>query len=186
MHRRNPYEVNGKINFIDEMLIKSNVPLTDDNRCEFLAGPNGILGQSYTGMQQLVMEGKQRFMHFIEYSDLMTRPKETMQAIYDYLEEPYFEHDFENIENIHREDDARIYGLADMHEVRGRLGKTSPDPASVLSEDVLKSCENTAFWRDLVPYSPDATASAATESGANASFFQTASTPAEPTNLIGG
>lgn len=151
MHRRNPYEVNGKINFIDEMLIKSNMPLTDDNRCQFLAGSNGILGQSYTGMQQLIMEGKQRFLHFVEYSDLMTRPKETMQAIYDYLEEPYFEHDFENIENIHREDDAGIYGLADMHEVRGKLGKTSADPASVLSQAVLQSCENTAFWRNLEP-----------------------------------
>lgn len=168
MHRRNPYEVNGKINFIDEMLIKSNIPLTDDNRCQFLAGPNGILGQSYTGMQQLVMEGKQRFMHFVEYSDLMSNPQETMQRLYDFLEEPYFEHDFENIQNIHREDDARIYGLADMHEVRSQLGKTSADPASVLSQAVLQSCENTAFWRDLVPVQE----SDITES-------------AEPTNIIG-
>jgi hypothetical protein len=73
-----------------------------------------------------------------------------------------------------------------MHEVRGRLGKTSSDPASVLSQEVLQSCENAAFWRDLVPYSPDATANTAIESGANASFFESASTPAEPTNLIGG
>jgi sulfotransferase len=186
MHRRNPYEVNGKINFIDEMLVKSNIPLTDDNRCEFLAGPNGILGQSYTGMQQLVMEGKQRFMHFIEYSDLMTRPEETMQAIYDYLEEPYFEHDFENIQNIHREDDARIYGLADMHEVRAKLEKTSVAPELVLSPAVLQSCENAEFWRNLAPYSSEEVSETATGSGVNAGFFQTASTPAEPTNLIGG
>jgi sulfotransferase len=155
MHRRNPYEVNGKINFIDEMLVKSNIPLTDENRCQFLAGPNGILGQSYSGMQQLVIEGKQRFMHFVEYSDLMTRPRETMQAIYDYLEEPYFEHDFDNIQNVYREDDAKIYGLADMHEVRTKLGKISANPASVLSPAVLQSCENTAFWKNLEPYSPD-------------------------------
>lgn len=163
MHRRNPYEVNGKINFIDEMLIKSNIPLTDDNRCQFLAGPNGILGQSYTGMQQLVMEGKQRFLHFIEYSDLMNNPSETMRKIYDFLEEPYFEHDFENIENVHREDDARIYGLADMHEVRSKLGKISPDPVSVLSPTVMQSCANTAFWRDLNPITDfEATESAPT------------------------
>jgi sulfotransferase len=153
MHRRNPYEVNGRINFIDEMLIKSNVPLTDDNRCQFLAGSNGILGQSYIGMQQLVMEGKQRFMHFVEYNDLMIRPQETMQAIYDFLEEPYFEHDFDNIQNVHREDDAPTYGLADMHEVRAKLSKVSADPAAVLSPAVLQSCENTAFWRNLDPVS---------------------------------
>lgn len=155
MHRRNPYEVNGRINFIDEMLIKSNIPLTDDNRCQFLAGPQGILGQSYEGMKQLVVEGKHRFMHFIEYDDLVNNPTETMKRVYDFLEEPYFEHNFENIENIHREDDARTYGLADMHDVRKTLGRTSPEPGSVLSSGVLQSCENTAFWRDLVPYDPE-------------------------------
>jgi sulfotransferase len=151
MHRRNPYEVGGRINFIDEMLIKSNIPLTDDNRCQFLAGPNGILGQSYNGMKQLVVEGKQRFMHFIEYNDLVNNPKETMKQIYDFLEEPYFEHDFENIENIHRENDAPTYGFADMHDVRKKLSSVSTDPSTVLSPGIMQSCENTAFWHNLKP-----------------------------------
>ena len=35
MIRRNPYkEGNPRINFIDEQLVKLNIPLTDDNRCE--------------------------------------------------------------------------------------------------------------------------------------------------------
>lgn len=184
MHRRNPYEVNGKINFIDEMLIKSNIPLTDDNRCQFLASANGILGQSYQGMQQLVVEGKQRFMHFIEYSDLMSRPRETMQAIYDYLEEPYFEHDFDHVENIHREDDARIYGFADMHEVRQKLGKISADPASVLSPAVLQSCENTAFWRNLGPISDSDINFAQNQS--TVGMNDTVAMDANPTSIIGG
>jgi sulfotransferase len=185
MHRRNPYEVGGRINFIDEMLIKSNIPLTDDNRCQFLAGDNGILGQSYLGMQQLVMDGKQRFLHFVEYNDLMTNPAETMRKIYDFLEEPYFEHDFKNITNSHREDDAKIYGLADMHEVRSTLGKTSADPASVLSPEILSQCENTAFWQDLVPVSADVASNTVSNSGVNSGFFQTANTDAAPSNIIG-
>ena len=52
------------------------------------------------------MEGRQSQMHFIEYTDLMTNPAETMRRIYEFLDEPYFEHDFEQITNVHRENDA--------------------------------------------------------------------------------
>jgi sulfotransferase len=151
MHRRNPYEVGGRINFLDEMLVKSNIPLTDDNRCQFLASQAGILGQSYAGIQQALMEGRQRQLHFIEYNDLMNNPAETMRRIYEFLDEPYFEHDFDQITNIHRENDAEIYGFADMHQVRGELKKTSADPRDILSPEILKSCEGTEFWRNLSP-----------------------------------
>ena len=152
MHRRNPYEVNGRVNFIDEMLIKSNIPLTDDNRCQFIASPNGILGQSYNGIRQALMEGHQKSLHFIEYDDLINKPEETMRKVYEFLGEPYFDHKFEDIVNIHKENDGVVYGLADMHDVRDKLEKTSIDPKEILSEETLQRCEGSEFWRDLSDY----------------------------------
>lgn len=150
MQRRNTYTQDGaKINFIDEMLIKSNVPLTDDNRCEFLASPMGILGQSYNGIKQAIMEGHLKSLHFIEYSDLLDKPEETMKKIYEFLGEEYFEHDFSKIENIHRERDAEVYGMADMHEVRESLGRRGINPDEILSEVTLAKCQNAEFWRTL-------------------------------------
>lgn len=150
MQRRNTYTQDGaKINFIDEMLIKSNTPLTDDNRCEFLASPMGILGQSYNGIKQAIMEGKQKSLHFVEYADLMDKPEETMKAIYEFLGEQYFKHDFSKIENIHRERDAEVYGMADMHEVRETLGRRGIDPKEILSENTLNKCKDSEFWRTL-------------------------------------
>jgi hypothetical protein len=72
-----------------------------------------------------------------------------------------------------------------MHEVRSTLGKTSADPASVLSPDILSRCENTAFWQDLVPVSADVVSDTVSNSGVNSSFFQTANPGAEPSNIIG-
>jgi sulfotransferase len=149
MYRRNPYTGNGKISFMDEMLIKSNIPLSDENRCEFLSSPNGILGQSYHGIQQALMEGRQKQLHFIEYDDLMNNPQETMRKIYEFLGEEYFEHDFSKIENIHKEKDAEVYGLADMHDVRETLGKVSANPKEILPESIYEKCQNTEFWRNL-------------------------------------
>jgi sulfotransferase len=149
MHRRNPYTGNGKINFIDEMLIKNNIPLNDENRCTLLSGPNGIIGQSYIGLQQAIMEGRAKQIHFIEYDDLMNSPAETMKKIYEFLGEENFEHDFSKIENIHKEKDAEVYGLSDMHDVRNSLGKVSANPKDILPESIYEKCQNAEFWRNL-------------------------------------
>jgi sulfotransferase len=154
MYRRNPYTGEGKISFMDEMLIKSNQPLNDDSRCQMLAGPMGILGQSYNGLKTVFEQGKQNSIHLIEYDELINQPKETMEKIYDFLEEKYFEHDYQNIENLHRERDKEVYGLADMHEVRKSLGKSSLDPKELLSENILNLCKGVEFWRDVKEFDP--------------------------------
>lgn len=147
MMKRNPYEVNGKINFIDEMLVKNNVPLTDDNRCEFIASPNGILGQSVEGLRKALMEGYDNSIHLVEYRDLVNNPKETVEKIYEFLGEELFEHDFNKLDNINRENDAQIYGFADMHDVRPTLESVSKNPEDILSPEILEKCKNTEFWR---------------------------------------
>lgn len=144
-----------KINFIDEIMIKSNTPLTDDNRCEFLASPMGILGQSYAGIEQVIMEGRRRQIHFIEYDDLINDPESTMSAIYDFLEEEQFEHDFKKITNVHPELDAEVYGMEGMHDVRSKLSKTAPRPEEVLSSDIINKCRGMEFWRTVdEPFDP--------------------------------
>ena len=147
MIKRNPYEVNGRINFIDEMLIKSNIPLTDDNRCEFIASPNGILGQSVEGLRKALMEGYDNSIHLVEYRDLVNNPKETVEKIYEFLGEELFEHDFNKLDNINRENDAQIYGFADMHDVRPTLESVSKNPEDILSPEILEKCKDTEFWR---------------------------------------
>ena len=156
MYRRNPYTGQGRIPFLDEMLIKSNVPLSDDNRCEALCSPGGIVGASYNGLKQVFAEGKEKQVHIIEYDDLINSPEETMKKIYDFLGEEYFNHNFENIENIHRENDQAVYGMADMHDVRSKLGKVSANPADVLSENILAKCTGSEFWRKVnVDFDPN-------------------------------
>ena len=156
MYRRNPYTGQGRISFLDEMLIKSNIPLSDDNRCEALCGPSGIVGASYNGLKQVFAEGKEKQIHIIEYDDLTNNPEETMKKIYDFLGQEYFQHNFEHIENIHREKDKEVYGMADMHDVRSKLGKVSANPTEVLSENILAKCTGAEFWRNVnVEFDPD-------------------------------
>lgn len=149
MYHRNPYEINGKINFMDEMLIKSDIPLTDDNRCEFLVSEFGVLGQSYSGIKDVLIKGQEKYLHFVEYDDLVNSPKEIIKGIYDFIDEEYHEHEFDDLININHENDSSIYGMSDMHKIRKKLKKTSVPPEEILSENILSKCKDLEFWRDL-------------------------------------
>jgi len=152
MIRRNPYkEGNPRINFIDEQLVKLNIPINDDNRCEYIAGPDGILGQSLNAIMEGINAGFGDRFHYVEYSNLVTRPKETLKKLYKFLGEEPFEHKFEGLGNSNRERDMETYGLEDMHEVRSVLKSTSKDPLKVLSPYVLDKCKGMDFWRNS-PY----------------------------------
>lgn len=149
MIHRNPHIVNERLNFIDQSLVQQGIPLNDENRCRAIAGP-GILGQSFDGLKKALSEGYRNNIHFVEYKDLVNNPKQTMQKIYDFLGEEYFEHDFNNIVNIHQENDAQIYGFQDMHAVRKTVGSTAVSPEEVLPASVLELIKGAEFWRDLV------------------------------------
>jgi sulfotransferase len=148
MIRRNPYqEGQGRINFIDEQLVKLNIPLNDDNRCQYIAGPQGILGQSLNSIVDGFSQGFGDRIHFVEYGDLVNNPQETLQNLYDFLGEEYYEHTFNNLKNQSREEDLRTYGVADMHEVHKELKSTAPNPKDILSLETLDKCKGMDIWR---------------------------------------
>jgi len=152
MIRRNPYkEGNPRINFIDEQLVKLNIPINDDNRCEYIASPDGILGQSLNAIMEGVNAGFGDRFHYVEYNNLINNPQDTLSKIYKFLGEEPFEHTFEGLGNSNRERDMETYGLEDMHEVRSVLKSTSKDPRKVLSTYVLNKCQGMDFWRQT-PY----------------------------------
>jgi len=156
MIRRNPTIVNERLNFIDQSLVKQGIPLNDENRCRAIAGP-GILGQSFDGIKKALSEGYRSNIYFIEYKNLVNKPRETMKKVYEFLNEPEYHHDFKNLKNVHREDDSRIYGFPDMHEVRPEVKSVSLPPEDVLPSSILEAIKGAEFWRELddVPLTDD-------------------------------
>lgn len=148
MIRRNPYyEGKGELNFIDKNLTKKDLPLTDFNRCQYLIGKEGIVGQSATALYECLVNGNQSSLYFVEYKDLVDNPQETMNGIYDFLGEERFEHNFENVKNNNKERDSEVYGFPDMHDVRPKVESASPNPKDVLSPEIIELCNGMEFWR---------------------------------------
>ena len=161
MIHRNPFqEGQPRINFIDEQLIKTDIPINDLNRCMYLLNDGGIVYESLNAIMMGFQQNVSDKMHFVDYNDLVDNPEKIMEDIYDFLGEEFYDHDFGSISNIHREDDLITYGLSDMHQVRSEVKKTSSPPASILPEEILDLYEQNKrrleFWGtpDIVTITP--------------------------------
>jgi sulfotransferase len=151
MVHRNPFqEGQPRINFVDEQLVKTNTPINDYNRCMYLLNGGGIVYESLNAIMEGFTQNVGDKMHFVDYNDLVNYPEKMMEDIYDFLDEDYYEHTFDSLSNIHRENDLNTYGLGDMHEVHSKLEKTSSSPESVLPEEILdlyeQNKQSLEFW----------------------------------------
>jgi len=155
MIKRNPFQDGQpRINFVDEYLVKSNIPINDENRCQHLLNNDGIIWESLNATKLGVDEGHSDKFHYVDYNDLVDDPQTELNKIYTFLGEESFEHSFNGLSNQHREDDITTYGLGDMHEVHSKLEKTSSDPSEVLPASIIElynsNKETLEFWKEPI------------------------------------
>ena len=162
MIKRNPFEEGQpRINFVDEYLVKTNIPINDENRCQHLLNPDGIVWESLNATKLGVDEGYGDKFHYVDYNDLITDPQGQLDQIYEFLGEEPFKHTFDNLSNDHREDDLTTYGLGDMHKVHEKIQKKSQDPNSILPDSIIelynKNKKTLEFWKihDTIEVKPN-------------------------------
>ena len=154
VHRNTFVEGQPRINFVDEQLVKSNISISDETRCQYLlTSQGGIVWESLNATKIGMDEGHRDKFHFVDYNDLVADPQRELNDIYEFLGEEPFEHTFDGLSNEHREDDLTTYGLSDMHEVHSKLEKVSKDPLQVLPPSIIELYNNNKqqleFWDDV-------------------------------------
>ena len=135
-----------EVSFIDQYLIDNNLEVNDDNRCHYLMSKEGIVEQALWAQSQAFIRGDDKHLLMVEYDDMVNSPQETMNRIYEFLEMDSYQHDFDNIDNTHRETEHQ-WNLKDMHSVRKKISKKSKNPEDVLSETILNKYKNLEYWK---------------------------------------
>lgn len=99
--------------------------------------------------KQAVYSNEKDMLCVIDYAALTQRPRETMQTVYNFLQEPWFEHDFDNVEDSYDEFDeqANIVGL---HKIRKRVEHRQRRP--ILPEDLFSNYAASSFWKQDFDY----------------------------------
>ena len=70
---------------------------------------------------------------FIKFEDFTVDPESQMKRIYDYVEIPYYKHDFNNVQQFTYENDV-FYRPFGEHFVRGKIEPVPDDYLSVLGK----------------------------------------------------
>ena len=82
---------------------------------------------------------------FIKFEHFCRHPNSTMKSVYEYLEIPSFEHDFENIHQLTKEDD-KWHGIYGDHQIRKKLTEVEPKAEIILGKEVCDYIYNNNKW----------------------------------------
>ena len=98
--------------------------------------------------------GTLKKMHVVRAEDLTSNPQKTMQGVYEFLEEPYYELDYSNIEQVTIEND-RIsdFGIYGDHNIRPNIKALEKDYQSILGNNICNQIKQGFSWfYDLYKY----------------------------------
>jgi sulfotransferase len=110
------------------------------------------LGITLKRLMDAVEVGTVQRAHVIRFEDLTTKPKIVMQKAYEYLGLPYFEHDFDRVEQVTKEDDS-YYPIYGDHKIRSKVAPVPLDYLQTLGRDVCQGvmADNAEFYKTFYP-----------------------------------
>ena len=116
------------------------------SRADAVANGDGMVGYAYNALKQAYFgpDAPGRLL-LLQYETLVSQPEIALKAIYDFIGEPAFAHDLDNIEFDAEEFDARA-GTPGLHRVRRRIA--AEERPTVLPPDLFQRFQNDAFWRN--------------------------------------
>jgi sulfotransferase len=115
------------------------------SRVDGLTGGSGMVGYAWNALREAVCGDESHRLLLVTYETLASKPQEVIEAIYDFIGETLFAHDFENVEFDAAEFDRRL-GTPGLHRVGRRV--KSEERRTILPPDLVRKFEGDAFWRD--------------------------------------
>ena len=106
---------------------------------------NPPVGLAIERLSEIFRMGTDANILFIKFEDLCLYPESSLIRIYDYLGVPYFNHDFDNIEQLTKEDDE-VYGTFGDHVIRKKLEPVPSKARQLLGKDVCDWIYNNFKW----------------------------------------
>jgi sulfotransferase len=138
LYRANPFE-NTKL--FGDAVERNSVY----SRCETLAQHNRLVGYAWTALKEAYYGENADSLLIVDYDLLSQAPERVMRLIYDFIDEPWFEHDFDSLAYDAPEFDQAL-GVAGLHKVKARVALQSR--RTILPPDLFEKYAELSFWKD--------------------------------------
>lgn len=113
------------------------------SRAEGLMTNEGIVGFPLLGIKQALASNEKHKLFLLDYDSFCQAPDLIMQALYSFIDEPFFQHDFNNVEGNWEEYDKEI-GVP-LHRV-GRKVQYRPRKF-IIPQDIVQRYSNLEAWK---------------------------------------
>lgn len=114
-------------------------------RADNFMGDTGFLMRAIRSLQTAYFSEYNNKMMLIEYDDLVQNPKETLRKLYHFIDEPWFDHDFNNTEASYEDFDRGI-GVKNLHKVRNKVEFINRN--TIIPPMIWQKYSGMEFWRN--------------------------------------
>ena len=134
--RRNAFEPSGMFGY--------EAGGTVFSRIGAVAGSDGLVGYALDALKDGFFGEQAPAMILLEYDALVSDPTRAMREIYDFIGEPWFPHDFDNVEYDAEEFDLSL-GAPGLHTIRRKVEFIARQ--TVLPPQLFHRFDDDMFWR---------------------------------------
>ena len=115
------------------------------SRVNSLAEGGGVVGFALNALKEAYYGEQADRLLVVSYESLAQAPQKTLAAIYDFIGERHFDHDFDRIVYDEVEFDARL-GMPGLHSLAAKVSYMERQP--LLPPDLFARFANDSFWAD--------------------------------------
>lgn len=141
--RQNQHKDSGIVNHAQA------IGTTTEKRMDTWSNPQQPIGMAFERLRQMTLEGIDKKILFVRYERLTENPDREMKRVYEYFGLPYFQHDFNNIEQITKEDDD-VYGIYGDHIIKPKLMPAKSNAREVLGSGICEWIQTHYGWVDKI------------------------------------
>ena len=121
---------------------------TIDGRVGVWTSDEGVIGRPYVSLLDTIQRGLGDRVLFFPYEEWTSNPDVWFKKLYEFIGEDYYQHDFNNIEQTIRENDAGYGWGSDLHEIKkGKLLPATSDASKVIGQQWTQKLHDTEFWK---------------------------------------
>lgn len=135
---KNPYDV--------PLMFPEGAGVSVYSRAQYLTNDASFVGFAYNGVKQAMFGPKKENIMVVQYDQLAKNPKLVMRKVYDFIGEPWFEHDFNNVEAAYDEFDTDM-NIKGLHHVRRKV--EYQNRPTILPPDLFGHLEQLDFWKQM-------------------------------------
>ena len=134
--RKNPYTLTNMFSYEENLNVYT--------RCDTLMHPHRTIGFAYTGVKHVITSHEKTMLYILDYEKFCRFPDLTMREIYNFIDKPYFNHDYNHVDSSYDVFDEDV-NLPGLHTTRKKLEWIERD--MIIPPDIQHKYSNMEIWK---------------------------------------